>query len=233
MNSSEGNSSRNALLALKREQTCMATNYDEFDSLSATSGSFTIRKKLAPARLRWRSRDVSCSAVKAKLLLWTSRGNVGSNEKEPLMKNGVSCLALGFGLLTETLFAFGQTSSPTFLAQGPSFEPQSGVLTTLPPAPVFVPPSGVLPTVERATTRPFKMAQKVRTAKRSTPVMMRRHVVHSRSASRRKTIPRTTTAAKSIAPTLSVVSIAAEQPGHDGIGYDYFLSQLGKVKAAK
>jgi hypothetical protein len=38
---------------------------------------------------------------------------IGSNEKEPLMKSGVSCLALGFGLLTKTIFAFGQSDQLT------------------------------------------------------------------------------------------------------------------------
>jgi hypothetical protein len=53
------------------------------------------------------------------------RGAVGSNEQEPPMKSGVSCVALGFGLLTETLFALGQTCSPMFVAQGPSSAPPS------------------------------------------------------------------------------------------------------------
>jgi hypothetical protein len=151
------------------------------------------------------------------------------------MKSGVSCVALGLGLLTETLFALGQTSSPTFVAQGPSSAPPSGVLMTPPPAPVSVPPSGVLATVEReaAMTRPFKMAHRVHTAKRSTSVTMRRHVVHSQSVSRRQTITRGMTVDQSIAPKLSVVSTAAEQPRHDGIGYDSLLSQFGKVKEAK
>ena len=150
------------------------------------------------------------------------------------MKGGVFCVAFGFGLLTETLFALGQTTSPTFMAQGPTSAPPSGVLMTPQPAPVFVPPSGVLP-VERhaATARPFKMAQQIHITKRSTPVSMRRQVVHSRPASRRHTITRPTTVDQSIAPTLSVVSRAAEQPRNDGIGYDSLLSQLGKVKEAK
>jgi hypothetical protein len=139
------------------------------------------------------------------------------------------------GLLTKTLFALGRTSSPMFVAQGPSSAPPSNVLMTPPPAPVSVPPSGVLATVEReaAITRPFKMAQRVHTAKRSPAVTMRRHVVHSRSVSRRQTITRVTTVDQSIAPNLSVVSTAAEQPRDDGIGYDSFLSQFGKVKEAK
>jgi hypothetical protein len=54
------------------------------------------------------------------------QGTVGSSEQEPLMKSGASCVALGFGLLTETLFAMGQTISPPFVvAQGPSSAPAS------------------------------------------------------------------------------------------------------------
>ena len=64
------------------------------------------------------------------------------------MKGGLSCAALAFGLLTETLFALGQTTNPTSVAQGPSSAPPSGVLMTPPPAPVLVPPSGVLSTLE-------------------------------------------------------------------------------------
>jgi hypothetical protein len=61
------------------------------------------------------------------------------------VKGGVSCVVFGFGLLTETLFAMGQTISPPFVvAQGPSSAPPSGVLMTPPLAPVAVPPSGVL-----------------------------------------------------------------------------------------
>ena len=80
------------------------------------------------------------------------------------MKGGVSSVVFGFGLLTETLFAMGQTISPPFVvAQGPSSAPPSGVLMTPPLAPVAVPPSGVLmppPTVERhaITTVPVKTA---------------------------------------------------------------------------
>jgi hypothetical protein len=95
-----------------------------------------------------------------------------------------------------------------------------------------VPPSGVLATVEReaAITRPFKMAQRVHTAKRSPAVTMRRHVVHSRSVSRRQTITRVTTVDQSIAPNLSVVSTAAEQPRDDGIGYDSLSIPIRKGK---
>jgi hypothetical protein len=150
------------------------------------------------------------------------------------MKIGVPYLALGIGLLTGTLFAFGQTPHPMLVAQAPASVPPSGVLITQPPAPVAVPPSGVLetpPTVERrtATTPPFKTAQNVQSAKRATPATMRRHVVHRRSAAPRETITRT----QSIAATPSVVSTAAEQPRNNGIGYELFLSQFGKEKEAK
>ena len=111
--------------------------------------------------------------------------------------------------------------------------PPSGVLITPPPAPVAVPPSGVLATIERraVTNLPFKTAQKLQTTKRASPVKMRRHVVHWRSAARRETIMRTTTADQSTAATPSVVSTTAEPPRHDGIGYELF--QLGKGKEAR
>jgi hypothetical protein len=159
------------------------------------------------------------------------------------MKSGVSYLALSIGLLTGTSFAYGQMPRPTLIAQAPASVPPSGVLTTQPPAPVALPPSGVLepqPTVERraVTTPPSKTAQKVQTqkvqtAKRETPVTMRRHVVHRQSAARRDTITRTTTVDQSIAAARSVVSTAAEQPRSDGIGYEFFLSQVGKGKELK
>ena len=44
------------------------------------------------------------------------------------MKNGVSYLKLGIGLLTGTLVAYGQTPSPTAVAQSPVTAPPSGVL---------------------------------------------------------------------------------------------------------
>jgi len=148
------------------------------------------------------------------------------------MKNAVSCLALGIGLLAWTLFAFGQTPSPTLVAQAPAFAPPSGVLITQPPAPVAVPPSGVLPTVERRAviTLPFKTAQKVQIAKKATPVTMRRHVVRWRPATRRETIARTTTVDQSVAATPSVVSAAVEEPRNDKIGYELFLPRFGKGK---
>ena len=150
------------------------------------------------------------------------------------MKNGVYYLALGIGLLTETS-VLGQTPSSTVVAQSPTTVRPSGVLITPPPAPVAVPPSGVLPTPERraVTTPPFKTAQKVQAAQKARPVTMRRHVVHRRSAASRKATTRTTTADQSIAVTPPVVSKAAEQPRRDGIGYEFFLSQLGKAKEPK
>ncbi len=106
--------------------------------------------------------------------------------KEPLLKNTLSCLALGIRLLTGTLFAYGQTPSPRLVAQAPVTVPPSGVLVTQPPAPVAVPPSGVLVTQpmkrRNVATAPVKTAQTVRTAERATPVTMRRHVRHRRTA---------------------------------------------------
>jgi hypothetical protein len=150
------------------------------------------------------------------------------------MKGGLSCLALGFGLLTETLLALGQTTNSTSVAQGPSSPPPSGVLMTPPAAPVSVPPSGVLPTVERhaVTPPPLKMAQQIHVAEKSTPVSMRRHTVSSRPASRHHRITRPKIVAQSMAPTLTVVGAAAEESGHE-TGYDSFFSQLGKAKEAK
>jgi hypothetical protein len=83
------------------------------------------------------------------------------------MKSGLSYPARGV-LLTGTLIAYGQTPSPTAVAQSPVTAPPSGVLVTQPPAPVAVPPSGVLvtpPTAERraVTTELFKTGQKERT----------------------------------------------------------------------
>jgi hypothetical protein len=148
------------------------------------------------------------------------------------MKGGLSCVALAFGLRTETLFALGQTTNPT---SGPSSPPPSGVLVTPPPAPVLVPPSGVLPTFERnaVTARPSKMAQQIHVAKSSTPVSMGRRSVISRPNSRRRTITRPTTVAQRIAPTFTVVSAAYEESRHDETGFESFLSQLGKAKEAK
>jgi hypothetical protein len=107
------------------------------------------------------------------------------------MKIGASYLALGIGLLTGTVF--GQTSQPTLVAQALTSVPPSGALITQPPAPVAVPPSGVLESPPTVEPLPFKTAQKVQTAKRATPVTMRRHVVHRGSAAPRETITRTTT----------------------------------------
>ena len=63
---------RNESLALKREWGCMATNYDEIDSLSAHK---PVMQKLTPARLRWRSRGLHCDALNGVRV-----GIVGSNE---------------------------------------------------------------------------------------------------------------------------------------------------------
>ena len=70
------------------------------------------------------------------------------------MKSGVSYLTLGIGLLTGPLFAYGQTPSPTFVAQAPVTLPSSGVLVTQPPAPVPVLPSGVLGPRGRSSAMP-------------------------------------------------------------------------------
>ena len=151
------------------------------------------------------------------------------------MKGGLSCVVFAFGLLTETLFALGQSNNPTAVAQGPSSPPPSGVLMTPPPAPVLVPPSGVLPTLERhaVTGRPLKMAEQIHIAKSSVPVSMRRHTISSPPAARCRTITRPVTVAQSMAPTLTIVSAAAEEPRHDETGFESFIYQLGKAKEAR
>jgi len=122
------------------------------------------------------------------------------------VKGGVSCVVFGFGLLSETLFAMGQTISPPFVvAQGPSSSPPSGVLMTPPLAPVAVPPSGVLmppPTVERhaITTVPVKTTQTKQIARSAT-----RHSVPRSSSTRRKIIARATTVDQIVTPIPSVV----------------------------
>jgi hypothetical protein len=112
------------------------------------------------------------------------------------------------------------------------------VLTTQPQAPVALPAPRVLetrPTTEhRAVTTPrSKTKQKMQTAKRETTVTTRRHVVHWQTAARREIITRTTTVDQSIATTSTAVSTAAERPRSDAIGYEYFLSQVGKGKESK
>jgi hypothetical protein len=104
----------------------------------------------------------------ASLMLVGEQGTIGSNEIGAAMKNGVSCLAIGIGLLSETLFAFGHAPSSTVVAQLPTSVRPSGVLTTTTLAPVAVPPSGVLPTLERraVTTLPFKSVPKMQTTKK-------------------------------------------------------------------
>jgi hypothetical protein len=145
--------------------------------------------------------------------------------------NGVSYLALGIGLLTETSFAFGQVASQMTIAQVTGSVPPSGVLMTPPPAPVGVPSSGVLANVERhaAITRPLKATQKFQITNGPTLGTTRRHVVHRRAAVRSERTMGTTTAQQSTA-TPSMVGTAAEQPRHAGIGYEFFLSPLGKGK---
>ena len=142
------------------------------------------------------------------------------------MKKGVSYLALGIGLLTETPFALEQSPSPMLVAQVTGTVPPSGALIAPPPAPVAVPPSGVLTTDERhaVTTIPFKTVPMSQTTKRATPVRIPHHVRHLRSVAHRKTITRT----QSTATTPSVVIAPAVQPRRDGIGYELF--QFGKGK---
>jgi hypothetical protein len=149
------------------------------------------------------------------------------------MKNGVCYLALGIVLLTG--IAYGQTPSPTLVAQAPVTAPPSGVLVTPSPAPVAVPPSGVLVTPPTAVSRAaatvlVKTGQKERIAARAAPGTMRRHV---RSAGDRRTVTRTTPLDQSIAAAPSGVSTAAAQPRIDETAYESFLSQIGKRKEAK
>jgi hypothetical protein len=172
--------------------------------------------------------------------LFDRAGTIGSNQKEPLLKISVSCLALGIGLLTGTSFASGQTPSATPIAQAPP----AGLLRTAPLAPVPVPSSGVLtaplvpvpvpssgvptpPTVEphAITNVPVMTAQTGQIAKSAT-----RHV-HQRSVTpRRQTIARTTTIVQNIEATPRVASTSSSQPSQDGPGYELLLSQLGKGK---
>jgi hypothetical protein len=146
----------------------------------------------------------------------------------------MSYLALGIGLLTETSFALAQTPSATLVAQVTGTVTPSGVLMTPPPAPVPVPPSGVLPTVERraVTALPFKTARKVQTTKIAAPLRTRRHIVH-RSTNRREATRPTSTVNQSAAAMPLVVKTSPEQPSHGGIGYELFLSPLGKGKEAR
>jgi hypothetical protein len=157
------------------------------------------------------------------------------------MKTGASCVALGFGLFTATIIPLAQTTSPTFLAQGPSSAPPSGVVAAPPAAPVWIPPSGVLATPPAAQlpvtpssvlatvdrhrvnkVRPIKAAQNDH-RQRSKPATMRRYVVHHWTAPRRGMSTRPTLLAQDIAPAPPVDSSAAEE-GRP------FLSQFGKAK---
>jgi hypothetical protein len=154
------------------------------------------------------------------------------------MKTGVSCVALGFGLFAATIIAMAQTTGPTFLAQGPSSAPPSGVVAAPPAAPVSVPPSGVLTTqraapalvtppvvlatVKRHNARPFKTTLNAR-HQRSRPATMRSRVVHHSPTPRRNMSTRPTLLAQNTAPAPPVDSSAAEQ-GRS------FLSGFGKAK---
>jgi len=116
--------------------------------------------------------------------------------------NGVSYLALGIGLLTETSFALGQVAGQMTVAQVTGSVPPSGVLITPPPAPVGVPSSGVLATVERhpAITLPLKATQKFQIANGPAPGTTHRHVVHRRAAVRSEMMTRGTTTAQQSVP---------------------------------
>jgi hypothetical protein len=144
--------------------------------------------------------------------------------------NGVSYLALGIGLLTETTFALGQVAGQMTVAQVTGSVPSAGVLITPPRAPVPVPSSGVLATVERhaVVTLPLKTTQKFQITKR--PGRTRRYVVHRRAAVRSEMMTRGTTTAQQRIATPSMVGTAADQPRHAGIGFEFFLSPLGKGK---
>jgi len=103
------------------------------------------------------------------------------------LRKSISCLALAVWL-AGTLIAHGQTSGRIIVAQAPVTVPPSGVLVTRSPAPVAVPPSGVLVMQpERPTVAgvPVKMVQTAWTGERAAPTIMRRHVVHRRTAGRR------------------------------------------------
>jgi hypothetical protein len=154
------------------------------------------------------------------------------------MRRSVSCLTLGVGLVVGTLNAQGQTHGPTIVAQAPVTVPPSGVLPSHPPAPVAMPPSGVLatpPTAERraVATELVKTGQKERTPAKSAPSTMRRHVAHLRSAEHRRTVTRTAPVDQSIAAAPSGASTAAAQPRIDEMGYEAFLTQIGKAKQVK
>jgi hypothetical protein len=172
------------------------------------------------------------------------------------LKNGMSCLALGIGLLTGTSFASGQTPSTTPIAQAPP----SGLLRTAPPAPVPVPSSGVLtappapvpvpssgvPTAPPAPvpvpssgvpTPPPKVEPHaitdvpVKTAqRRQIAKNATRHVHQGPVTPRRQTTARTTTIVQNIEATPRVADTSSSQPSQDGPGYELLPSQLGKGK---
>jgi hypothetical protein len=162
------------------------------------------------------------------MLVERALGDNRFQRPEPIMKSGAYYLALGIGLLSE--MSSQQQPRPTLVAQVTGSVPPSGILKTPPPAPVAVPPSGVLATVEHShvPTLPFKTAQKLQTTKKTVPARTRRHDVHWRSATRRKT--GTPSGDQSVAATPLVVKTAPEQARHDGIGHELFLAPLGKGK---
>jgi len=152
-------------------------------------------------------------------------------------------------LIAQALGSVPSSGVLTTQPQAPVALPPSGVLetqptterrvlTTQPQAPVVLPAPRVLetqPATERraVTTPRSKAKQKVQTARRETSVTTRRHVVHWQTAARRETIARTTTVDQSIATTSTAISTAAERPRGDAIGYEYFLSPVGKGKESK
>jgi len=75
---------------------------------------------------------------------------------------------------------------------------------------------------------PVKTTQKFQITKRSGTT--RRHVVHRRAAVRSEMMTRGSTTAQQSIATPSMVGTAADQPRHAGIGYEFFLSPLGKGK---
>ena len=81
--------------------------------------------------------------------------------------------------------------------------------------------------MHRQTARQFKMAQKTYV----------RHDTPSTSSTRGPSLAPNDHAGhdvnQSMVPTLSVVSRAAEQPRHDGIGYDFEILPARKGKRAK
>jgi hypothetical protein len=159
-------------------------------------------------------------------LSW-GRGRGRARRRVSESMNGLSYLALGIGLLTETSFAFGQVAGEMTIAQVTGSAPSSGVLMTQSPAPVTVPSSGVLAAVERQITFPLKATQEFQITNGPAGTT-RRRVVHRRIAVRRENTTSTAAAQQSVA-TSSMVGTAAD-PRHASTGYEPFLSTLGKGK---